>query len=158
MSNTPIEYIRYAADQGLAVPNQINLRPYTITLTTITWTGERPGLGTSTDGYTIVRNALSVNVRLRQVSKQEIVLSGGQLKDQDIVIGPIVFPYSTTIGSGGLDPMVFSTANPSEELYINIDGPNYPTGGSYFKKIYDTSDRTVMYRVYLRNTAAVIPL
>lgn len=158
MTNTPIEYIRYAADQALSVPNQINLRPYTITLTTITWSGERPGLGTSTDGYTIVRNANLVNVRLRQVSKQEIVLSNGQLKDQDVVIGPIVFPYSTTVGSGGLDPAVFSSVSTSEELYINITGPNFPSGGSYFKKIYDTADRTVLYRVYLRNTAAVLPL
>lgn len=160
MTNTPIEYIRYAADQALSVPNQINLRPYTVTISTVTWTGERVGLGTSTDGYTIVSNSNSVNVRFRQVNKQDIVLSGGKLKDQDVVIGPIVFPYTTTIGTGGIDPAIFSPSADgyASEVYINVQGPNFPAGGSYFKKIYDNSERNVMYRVYLRNTAAVPPL
>lgn len=158
--NTPIEYIRYAADQALAVPDKINLRPYIVTLFTITWDGDRVGVGTSTDGYTIVSNALGVSPRFRQVSQQEIVLSGGQLRDQDVVIGPFVFPYETHIGSGGTNPNLFSpdlTSDPIE-FYINITGPNFPEGGSNFKKIYDNSQRNVMYRVYLRNTAANLPI
>ena len=155
MAADPIDFIRFAADQALAVPAQIQLRPYTVTLTTLTWTGDRVGVGTDTDGYQVVTNYGGINPRFRQVSKQEIVLSGGQLKDQDVVIGPFVFPYDTGNTTGGTDPKIFSpdVSATNIEFYIKVEGPNFPTGGSYFKKIWDSSERSVMFRVYLRNTA-----
>lgn len=155
----PLDSIKYAADQALSVPNVLQLRPYTITIKTITWTGETVGEGTSTTTSQVITNANNINVRFRQVDKRDIALSGGILKDQDVKIGPIVFPYSITgVGSGGTDPTVFSpTSNNVSEVYINITGPNMPSNGSNYKKIYDTTERNVLYRVFLRNTAAQLP-
>jgi hypothetical protein len=154
MAGTVIDNIRFAADQALSVPAQINLRPYTVTLTTITWSGDRQGVGNNTDGYQVVTNFNLISPRFRQVSKQEVVLSGGVLKDQDVVIGPFCFPYDDGYGNtGGLDPTVFSPSTTNIDFYINVQGPNFPSGGSYFKKIWDNTQRNVMYRVYLRNTA-----
>ena len=159
MAGTPIDFIRYAADQALAVPALIDLRPYTVTLNTLTWDGDRPGVGNLTQVSTPVYNDGYVNPRFRQVSREEIVLSGGALRDQDVVIGPFVFAYDDGLGdTGGLDPLTFNpTITPVMEFYINITGPNFPVGGLQFKKIWDNSERNVLYRVYLRNTAAVLP-
>ncbi len=169
MSGTPIDSIRFGTDIGLSAPEAIDLRPYTVFLNTLIWSGARPGLGTVTqtsvqvfnfDGYFQgLPNDGYVNPKFRQVTKQEIVLSGGVLKDQDVVIGPFVFPYDDGIGdSGGLDPLVFSpTVALTTEFYINVQGPNFPPGGSNFKKIWDKTDLNVVYRVYLRNTATTLP-
>lgn len=169
MTGQPLDSIRFAADQALTVPAQIDLRPYTVTLNTLSWSGDRPGVGTLTqtsvvvyngDGYTnFVPNDGYVAPRFRQVTREEVVLSAGILRDQDVVIGPFVFPYDDGFGeSGGLDPLVFSPSiTITDEFYINIQGPNFPVGGLQFKKIWDNTQRNVMYRVYLRNTAATLP-
>lgn len=159
MSNTQIEYIRRASDLALAVPNQIQLRPYTLTLVKSSWTGARPGLGTKTDGYTSLQNLASVSVRLRQVTKQDIILSGSLLQSQDLKIGPFVFPYVTDIGSGGTDPLLFSQPDtPTSQHYIKITGPNLPTNGNFYSKIGDDSnDKNVCYYLYLRNTGTKQP-
>lgn len=169
MAGNPIDFIRFAADQALSVPALLSLRPYTVTINTLTWDGARPGLGNLTqtsiplynydgyvDGYV---NDGYVNPKFRQVTKQEISLSGGVLKDQDVVIGPFVFPYDDGAGnSGGLDPATFSPSiATTTEFYINVVGPNFPAEGSQFKKIWDKTDLNVVYRVYLRNTAATLP-
>jgi hypothetical protein len=155
-----IDSIRFAADVALGVPSLIGLRPYSMSLETLTWSGDRPGIGTLITTSVPLYNDGYVNPRFRQVSKQEVVLSGGVLKDQDVVIGPFVFPYNDGLGDvGGTDPLSFSPPTNSlvTEFYINIQGPNFPIGGSQFKKIWDNSERNVMYRVYLRNTAAGLP-
>ena len=162
MVGAPIEMIRYAADVGLRVPDLLGLRPYHMEIHFTEWAG-RPGVGVPTvstfrltngsvqDGY--------VNPRFRQVTKQEIVLSGNLLQDQDIVIGPLLFPYDTGMGeTGGIDPDIFSDPIASvgsvTEMYINITGPNLPAAGNNYKKIWDATDRNVIYRVYLRNTGS----
>jgi hypothetical protein len=169
MAGSQIDSIKFAADAALSVPNLIDLRQYSVTLNTVIWSGARPGLGTVTnisvpvfnfDGYFEGQpNDGYVNPKFRQVNKQEIVLSGGVLKDQDVVIGPFVFPYDDGLGdSGGLDPTVFSPQiSMTTEFYINIQGPNFPVGGSNFKKIWDNTQLNVMYRVYLRNTGSNPP-
>lgn len=160
MAGTPIDFIRFAADQALAVPAQINLRPYTITLNTLSWSGDRPGIGTLSTISQILFNDGYTAPRVRQVNKEDIVLSGGQLRDQDLIIGPFTFPYDDNGGNtGGYDPLIFSPATiTSDEFYINVQGPNIPTGGLNFKKLYDDSAKAnVMYRVYIRNVAAVLP-
>lgn len=159
MAGTVIDFIRFAADQVLTVPDQLQLRPYQVILNTLTWSGDRVGVGTLTPSSQQVFNKGTVNPRFRQVSKEEIALSGGILRDQDIVIGPFCFPYDDGLGdTGGYDPLIFTPpASASVEFYINIQGPNFPSGGLQFKKIWDTTDRNVMYRIYLRNVAATLP-
>ena len=158
--NEPIEWIRYAADQALAVPNLLQMRPYYLTIYNVSWDGARQGVGNKTTTTIPIVNDGYVNARFRQVSKEDIVLSGGFLSDKDDVIGPICFPYVVQVPvvgfpviSGGIDPISFSTPSlPNAELYLNIQGPNFPEGGSFFKKIYDQTDKNVMFRIYLRAT------
>ena len=151
----PIDYVRYAADMALGIPAKINLRPYEITLKYITWTGERPGIGSQAVIETRLYNDGYVNPRFRQVSKEEVAMSGGHLRDQDVCIGPFVFPYEIEYASGGINPMIFSPT--IGEMYVNIEGPNFPEGGLQFKKIWDNTEGNVVYRVYLRNTATTLP-
>jgi hypothetical protein len=163
MSGQPLDFIKYAADTALTVPSLIGLRNYVMTLTFTTWTG-RPGQGAPTITTKTLVNGTSLdgyaNPRFRQVSKQEIVLSGNLLKDQDVVIGPFVFPYDTGLGeAGGTNPDIFSdpiaTVGSVTEMYINIAGANLPTGGSNFKKIWDETSKNVIYKVYLRDTGTI---
>lgn len=165
--NTPLDYIRAAEDCALTVPAQVDLRPYTVTLYLSSWSGIRQGLGTETVTQTPLYNysfaqALSglsdgyVNVKFRQVNSREIALSGGLLKDQDVVIGHLVFPYQTQFATGGTDPLLFSTAPNVGANYINVQGPNIPVGGRFYKKIWDLTDKNVSYLIYLRATDQVI--
>lgn len=153
MSNQPLDFIKFAAAKALAVPNLIQLRPHTVTLIAITWSGDRPGTGTKTTVQTTILNDGYVNPKFRQVSKEDIVLSGGLLRDQDIIIGPFVFPFDAGTNTGGLEPLTFSPANASE-VYFNVEGPNFPAGGVKYKKIYDNSEKNVLYHIYLRAVAA----
>jgi len=157
MSNQPIDAIRFGADIGLSAAGQIQLREYTTTIKTTSWSGGRPGLGTAVNQTIAVVGYSGVHAKIRQVSKQEVMLSGGTLKDQDVVLGPICLPYQTTFGvTGGMSPSLFSPApNGANEMFINIQGVNMPTGGANFKKIYDETDKNAVYRVYLRSTANV---
>ena len=158
MSGQPLDFIKYAADVALGVPNLLQLRPYTTTLNTISWSGSRPGLGSATIVSNSVYNDGYINPRFRQVTREEVVLSGGVLRDQDVVIGPFVFPYSTPFATGGLDPLTFNpTLSNTCEFYINIMGPNFPAAGLQFKKIWDDTQKNVMYRVYLRSTSVTLP-
>jgi hypothetical protein len=162
MTGTPLDAVRYAADVGLSAPAVFPGRPYVVTLNQTVWlnvpTGGGPGLGTPTLVNQQVLGYSGANPNFRQVTKEEIALSGGLLKDQDVVLGPLVFPYNTynavtaTGATGGIDPLTFSqVANGPSELYFNVQGPNQPSAGENYKKIWDTTDRQVMYRLYLRS-------
>lgn len=153
-----IDFIRYSADSALTVPNQLNMRPFTINLLTTSWTALpsgriAPGTGTPTVTSFVLYNGNPdgyVNVRYRELSLKDIALSGGVLRDVKAIIGPIVFPYNVGFAQGGIDPILFSTVSGSgTQLELNISGPNYPPGGTNFKKYSINADKNVMYRLFL---------
>lgn len=163
------DQIRSVIDVIYAIPATVlNLHPYSISIVQITNTGgSRPGVGgarvktitplVNTDGY---------NIQARRVSSKDITLSGNTLKDTDMVLGPIVFPYSTpnyTTHAGGVNFNFFDPANNSlqnsdnYQLYFLIAGPDLNPNGNYFEKIYSVADSSLSYRVYVRNLGAKIP-
>lgn len=159
--NTPLDYITYASDVGLSVPQEINLRPYTILLETHTWSGARQGLGNE-----IVSSVSAVNgpisgiplpqctPRVRQVTTREVALSGGFLRDRDLNIGPISYPYNVTFDSGGTDPLLFQPAIANNiEFYITLDGPDYAADIRY-KVIQVLTGKRCFFNVIVRATDA----
>jgi hypothetical protein len=113
----------------------------------------------SADGY--------LNPQVRYVSQQEIVLSGNSLKNLDVCMGPIVYPYSTN-GGGGFDSNQFAPNVDlgNTQIYVHIKGGGSSTisnnglnstNGIYCKVIYSIQDSDLSYKVYLRNTNTLIP-
>lgn len=154
-----IQELRYAADQVLRVPAIVGLRNE-VFLVQNTWSGTGvPNSGnTKTQVITPLMN-VDGYINAVQVSANDIALSGGLLKDRDWVIGPIVHPYVATFGSGGTDIANFQPkkAFNAVESYVWLKGPGLPASGSYFKKIYDSSDKSIMYRVYIRDAGITSP-
>jgi len=160
MTDTPIEYIRYAADSALVVPNLINLRPVTTTMVVSSWSGSRQGLGTETITSTLLTNGPSdgytCNPRYRQVTAKEIAVSNGLLRDRDVVVGPLVFPYNVDFAQGGFNPLNWAPqATGANEIYFLLQGPDIPLTGVRYKLLHTVTDKNVMYRLYLRSTAAL---
>lgn len=149
---------RYAADLMLQVPNVSGHRKYQVDLVVVTTVGgDRPGHGgTKTVSITPLTNGPNaVNVRAKQVSDRDVVLSNNMLDDKDWVIGPFAFPYNVGTVSGGFDPVNFTqTGSDPLELWIRIQGDGMAPGGSFFKKIWDQMDRHVVYRIFIRSNGA----
>jgi hypothetical protein len=149
---TVLDTLRYATDLSLSIPTAaLGLRLFTVELITNQWSGERPGLGTKTQTTVTLTNANNVPVHVRQVSQNDVVVSGGVLRDQDYAVGPLVQPYSSP-ATGGMDSNVFSpdTSGNPIEVFFRVQGPGMPTGGTIFQKIYQVSDHSICYRLYLR--------
>jgi len=158
--NTPIDYIRFAADQALYTPSLINLRPYTIQLETHVWSGKRQGLGNEIITNIDTLNGSTVGgigqcpPRLRQVTSKEVSVSNGQLRDRDLKIGPFIQTYAIDGASGGYDPLFFEppVISPTE-LYISVSGPDYPSQIRY-KITSVKADTRVVFYIFIRATDA----
>ena len=161
-----VDATKEAMDQTIAAPARLGLRPYSVNVVSISFVGgSRPGLGTKStattritiaDGYTISDGYL--NPHVKQVSSKDIFQSGNLLKDQDMVLGQLVRPYTSHDGySRGTDIALFTPPMQTDplEIYILITGPGLPTSGQYFKKIYDVADSSLSYKIFLRATGTI---
>lgn len=165
----PSDALRVAADYGLLgrvllgecpiaayvvemVNDQINFDTLpsitpTITKTRITvaegYISFAPG-----DGY--------LNPPIKQLSAEQISLSGGVLTDNMVVLGPLTFPY-TSIGPGGTDPNIFQPSITNGQTYVLLQGPGFnSTNGNYFeiKQIMLDDMKHITYHVLLKATAS----
>jgi hypothetical protein len=157
--DTPLDYIREAADSALYSPNAINARLFEVHLVTTVWDGDRPGLGNKTVTSVPVYNTLvftgqQVYVRCRQVTVQDVVLSQGLLKDIQWIVGPIVLPYATDAVSGGYDINLFQQDNKNQQSHILLKGPGLPSQGQVCKKASDETDHITVFKLFCKNTGS----
>ena len=151
-----------ALDSIRGIAGQLGLRPYTVTIYVDVWSGSRVGLGTKTSSSTTLTNTSgppSQPVRVAQVSRKEIIASGGLYTDRDFKIGPMTPAYGAFINSfaGGntgaqLDP---PPTNAQVEVLWNVIGPGLPGEGSppgaMFFKLGEEAT-ALHFFLYLRQT------
>lgn len=137
---TLVPSILPALDAVRSIGDALGLRPFTVYQLTRVWTGERPGKGTKTDTtFQLVNtdaDGVTHPVRVKQVSRRDIIASGGTYADQMLTIGPITPTYTTEQGggfsSGQLDPAPTSAAT---EIFWKVLGPGIPAAGAWFAKV-----------------------
>jgi hypothetical protein len=107
------------------------------------------------DGYVIC------NPRYRQVTAKEVAVSNGRLRDRDVVIGPLVYPYSVELGgmtaTGGFDPLLWAPpiVPTMDGPYFLLQGPDFPVNGVRYKLLNTQTQRTVTYKLYMRAVDAI---
>lgn len=142
----------------------LGLRVFTVTIVVRTWSGDRVGLGQSMDTpRTALTNKLpngvdTTPVRVRQLSRREIIASGGLYSDRDVRVGPITPPYPAGLfgSAGGFDE---STVDPAQtasyvptEVFWNVVGPGWPTGtGGWADKIGEETTALHTYAILRAN-------
>lgn len=162
MTASPMQFIRYAADLALSQgPANLDVRPYTCNLVVIKEIGaDRPGHNVSSTSVTITPLLnITSPIRVRRASSRDISLSNALLKDQDLILGPFVFPYNTGTVTGGFDITQFdSSYSDSTQVFIQVAGPGLAPqsdGYAYFSKIYDDiTQHATCYKIYVRNTGS----
>jgi len=126
-----------AWDTLRTVGGRLGLRVFTVTQRVRRWTGERPGIGTHVDMDTVLVNTgadgITVPVRARQLSRHDIVASGGHYQAGDWRIGPMTPSYLAGLfnPAGGyvdseLDPEVLPVPVATEILWL-LSGPAQPS-------------------------------
>ena len=124
----------------------LGLRVYTVSVLVRTWDGPRPGVGFSSDVTTQLTNALPgggrTPVHVKQVSRRDVIASGGVYADRDVRVGPLTPPYPAGIGfpTGGFDDATADPAIPVSqkpvEIFWNVVGPGWPVGtGGWAEKV-----------------------
>lgn len=146
-----------AVDVFRGIPGIFGLRLFTVSVVSRTWTGTRPGLGTSVDATTGIKVDLGVyQAKVTLVSANDAVASGGLYTNQDIRIGPITPPYTGSSADGSaitvFDPVV--GASPTE-IFFNIKGPGYPVAGAWFLKKSQDVTRSFRYSFVVSRTAEI---
>lgn len=146
---TQRDSLRRIANRARAIPGaQFGLRPYTVSVTTISWTGDHPGEGTETVTTTAITE-LGQPPRVRQLSSEELAL--GSLPRGTVEVGPVTPDYAgggtswSTLTGGGVAA--------GAEFFFTLTGPEFPTGAR-FVLAGSTSDRALGYRVTLKPMSA----
>jgi hypothetical protein len=151
-------------DEIRGIAGELGLRPYTVTVQLLTYSGLRAGLGTKTAGpvltlfHTMGPNAQPV--RVRQLSRKEIIASGGLYTDRDFKVGPMTPAYGAYVNqfAGGntdaqLDPE--ATIYPTEVIWA-MSGPGLPAGGATFSKVGEEAT-ALHYFIFLRQSGRQAP-
>jgi hypothetical protein len=129
-----------------AIGGLLGLRPFTVTVRRRVWRGKRVGEGPYTDRDTILTNTAAdgttVPVRVKQISRRDMVASMGRYADRDLRVGPLTPSYMASIfnPAGGFDDATLnpSPAGPSSvEIFWRVttnDGGTHgiPPGGAWF--------------------------
>jgi hypothetical protein len=131
--------LREVVDAIRGIPDDLDLREYSVAIRVRTWNGSRPGVDSSTatdvDSYFYVDGGTH-RPRVKQVTQRDIIASGGVYQDQDLRIGPLTPPYpggaADNTDVSVLDPAITSSAT---EIFFLITGPGMGSNGSWFKKI-----------------------
>jgi hypothetical protein len=139
--------LRADLDDIRAIPGDLGLRPYTVTLVIETWDGARVGDGTKTT----TRTTLLVGgqpPKVQSVSQQDIV-AGGYMSG-DFKVGPFTPPF---VGGGGysvtdLDPP--KLPNVQREVFYELVGPEPTTTVHRCEKVGDDADSALSTYLILR--------
>jgi hypothetical protein len=157
MADTFASDLRQSLDEIRGIAGELGLRPYTVTLRTRTWTGQRPGKGMPTETSTELLNGAGQPVRVQQVSTKDVIASGGQLSDRQLRVGPMTPAYAASLGlpaggyvDGQIDPPLPGVPTPTDVQWI-VTGPSIPPGGIVYDKIAEEAT-SFHYFITLRAT------
>ena len=144
-------------DEIRAIPDELGLRPFDVVVRVVSWSGRHVGGGVSGYVDTPFLTGGGRRPKVKQVSERDIVASGGVYHEQDLKVGPLTPAYSASasaVGGGvsydAIDPPVgpFKT-----EIYYRVSGGSMPSGGVWFDKVTETTDKAMNVYFVLRRSA-----
>lgn len=144
---------------GRGIPNLFGLRQYDVSLSVVSWTGARPGLGTSTVHtypITVNQNQTGDNrPKVVQVSAREVIASAGLYTEGDYRIGPLTPSYTTVDGNTfGTLPSDIEQALQTrpQEIFFNLNGPGMSDEieGDWFKLVEANFAKNFRYEIVIR--------
>ena len=153
MSFTPT--VLPALDALRSIGDVLGLRPYSVFLLVRTWSGGRPGLGTMSDDALLQmvntdQNGVAHPVQVAQLSRKDVIASGGAYSDQMLRVGPMTPTYTGGgFSSSQLDPTPTGAAT---EILWKVTGPALPSEGAWFTKIAEEAS-ALHFFVTLKRTA-----
>ncbi len=133
-----------------AIPGQLGFRPYTsVRIRTRTWSGTRPGDGTSDDVWTTLTTG-GQPAKVSQMNLRAIAASNGQYLDGDCTVGPLTPAFS----GGGYEPedIASSVSARNVERHVVLEGPGEPDGGSVWQIVNPQTSRALRYLLVIRRT------
>jgi hypothetical protein len=146
----------------------LGLRVFTVTVTRRSW-GQRPGIGQSVDQteglYNQAPDGTLYPCLVEQMSRSEVIASGGKYLDQDLKVGPVTPTYKASIfgKGGGADDRTLNqapNANNYTEIIWVVRSTNgtfgVPLGGAVFDMVGEQADWNNYY-VILRSTGRSVP-
>jgi hypothetical protein len=145
-------------DRLRGLPDSLGLRLYAVQIVVRTWSGSRAGLGGNTDTATGLKVDLGVhNIKVVQVTQQDVIASGGLYSNQDLKVGPITPPFPGSAKDDDAiaiwDPVPVLGA-PGAEVFFFITGPGM-LGGAWFKKVGQNVTKNFRYEFTVRRTAEI---
>lgn len=168
----PAHALRAAMDEGLAIPSIMGVSEYQSYLIIIT--NDQINSDDSSNNKVVVTSRLTVadgyrcwaprdgylNPMLKQMAGEQITISNGQLTNNLLVLGPLVFPYEICCETRGTDPQRFQTVSyqsNNTQIYIQIKGLGLSPLGNFFqvKEIKIDDMGSLSYHVLLEATVTV---
>ena len=149
-------------DEIRGIGGELGLRPFTVSVSFVTWSGARVGMGTPTTTTTTFTNTsptpdvTTQPVMVRQVNRKEVIASGGLYTNRDLKVGPLTPAFAATLvqaGGGFADPAIDPEAtNTPTEVHWRVSGPGYPAAGATFDKVGEEAT-SLHYYVIIRQAA-----
>jgi hypothetical protein len=133
--------------------DNLGFRRYDVLLRVIDWSGATTGKGTKTTLDTPLVIQQTHRIKVRRLTSQDILASGGKYSDGDYRVGPITPIYIDVNGQTGgqlvdyFDPDKSLTSK--REFYFRLTGPGMDLG-KWFKKIDQQVDTNFSYYFTLR--------
>ena len=162
---------KYAEDFSLAMASIIGRCPFSIYLITIT--NDQIDINDTNNARVITEQRLLyadgyrnyaagdgyLNPIIKQLSGEQLILSNGQLTANQLLLGPLVFPYTWNNFSGGIDSVLFQPpigSNNNTQIYIQVRGPALSPNGNFFevKQVVLKNMAAFSYRLLLEATSS----
>jgi hypothetical protein len=164
----PSNALKYSIDSALAIPSILGICRYESYLITIA--NDRVKYNDPitnkmvvetrllvSDGYRCYAPGYYLNPMLKQNNGENVVLSNGQLTSNQLLLGPLVFPYCFNGCNYGIDPLSFQPAGQATnnvQIYIQIRGVGLSPKGNIFqvKEVKIDGMTTLSYYLELEAT------
>lgn len=139
-------------DDARGILDDVGLRPYRVLLRITKWSGDRPGKGGKVVTETELFVADSKRPKVRQLSAEDVIASGGTFSDRMFQIGP----FTPAFSGGGLSPSDLDPALDGDQSPQTIDfvliGPGTGDAGIKCSRVSDKLDSPFRYMVTVRQT------
>lgn len=134
-------------DRARARLDDAGLRPFSVSVRVITWSGTCPGQGVPSVVETPVTVAGGRRPEITQVFDKDVI-AGGVVTKARWKIANITPAYD----GGGMDPATLDPANASEpntQVFYVLKGPGMPASGMLCTKVADKLDRAFGYTIVI---------
>lgn len=114
-----------------AIPGQLGLRPYSVSILIGTWSGEHTGRGDTIIEQTAVTEGNGQPPKVRQLNTEELAL--GNLGKGSLRIGPITPGFN---GGGNPIENLKPCVAAGQTVHVMVTGPEYPNGAKFALKSF----------------------